>query len=267
MAFAYDHTIVFNPDDRKWHLYGIYGDQKGFIHLTADKLTQEGWEVHDPFTYNGLEIWAPHIVFSDGVFYMFYTSIGVPREIRYAVSEDLFHWSHPSAEPLFAYGNQYTENQKAKDPMVFWDENEQTWVMYHSMLKDASHWVVGYSTSKDLINWNGPEICFDEKTEEPSVESPFVVRRGHYYYLLLSARPWPIGAQEIFRSTSPYHWNPEDRVQRIDPWHAGEFVRDLDGEWYLSRSSGDEKDYRLAKVVWTDGISEADTSMPPPISR
>ncbi len=254
LPFAYDHSVIYNPTEKKWHLYGIQKPMVTFIHLTADSLTQRGWEKQDPFLYNNMEIWAPHIIHYDDLYYMFYTSIDVPRQIRYAVSQDLYEWIHPSTEPLFAFSNEFTDNMKNKDPMVFRDKDQ--WIMYYSMLKDDKHWVVGYSTSKDLVNWSEPQICFDEYTEEPSVESPFVVKRGKFYYLFLSARPWPIGGEEIFVSESPYFWNPENKVKRIDPWHAAEVVRDLDGKWYLTRSSGDEQDFRIAPLYWNDGMEE-----------
>ncbi|WP_076547712.1 family 43 glycosylhydrolase [Maribacter ulvicola] len=263
LPYAYDHTIIFNSRSNKWHLYGIIADNKEFIHLTADSLTQIGWEKQESFRYKGQEIWAPHIIEHKDTYYMYYTSIGEPRQIRYAISKDLYNWEHPQDEPLFAYANEYTDNQKNKDPMVF--KNGNQWIMYFSMLKDDKHWVVGYSTSNDLIHWDGPKICFDEQTENPGVESPFVVQRGEYYYLTLSARPtWPHGGQDIFRSKSPFSWKTTDLVKRINPWHAAEIVRDLDGKWYYSRSSGNESDFRMAELFWNDGLDDEETSMPIP---
>jgi len=256
MPYAYDHAIIYHAEQRKWHLYGIEAGNKSFIHLTADSLTQQGWKKHTPFAYKKEEIWAPHIIENNGLYYMFFTDIGVPREIRLATSKDLFDWKHHAVEPLFAYANAHTVNQKNKDPMVFWNESNKQWIMYFSMMKDDKHWVVGYSTSTDLVNWNGPKICFDEHTEEPNVESPFVVKRGDFYYLFLSARPWPHGAEEVFKSKSPLRWESKDIVKSINPWHAAEVVQDLDGKWYLSRSSGNKTDFRLAPLIWNDGIED-----------
>jgi beta-xylosidase len=262
LPFAYDHSIIHNINDKKWHLYGIQKRMVTFIHLTADSLTQREWVKENPFSYKQKEIWAPHIIEHDELFYMFYTSIGVPREIRYAVSKDLYEWTHPTDKPLLALSNEFTDNMKNKDPMVL--RVKDKWVMYYSMLKDDKNWVVGYSTSPDLKSWSAPKICFDEETEEPSVESPFVVQRGSYYYLFLSGRPWPIGGEDVFRSKSPFRWKTKDRVKRIDPWHAAEFVRDLDGKWYLTRSSGKGEDFRMAPFNWNDGFETKETSLPIP---
>lgn len=254
LPYAYDHSIIYMPEQKKWHLYGIEAGNKTFIHLTADSLTQQGWEKQNPFSFKEEEIWAPHIIEYVGVYYMFFTNIGVPREIRLATSRDLYEWKHYSDEPLFAFSNEFTNNMKNKDPMVFRHEGE--WIMYYSMMKDDKHWVVGYSTSRDLLNWSDPKICFDEHTEEPGVESPFVVKRKNYFYLFLSARPWPHGAEEVFRSESPYFWKSKDLVKSINPWHAAEVVQDLDGKWYISRSSGSDTDFSLAPLSWNDGLED-----------
>ncbi len=252
LGYAYDHSIIYSDEDEKWHLYGIEGGNKSFIHLTATSLTQEGWEKHKSFKYKDMEIWAPHIIKHEDIYYMYYTSIGVPRAIRLATSKDLWNWEHPSDDPVFAWKNEYTNNMKNKDPMVFWDEVNNQWVMYVSMLKDAKHWVVGYATSKDLLKWTEPSICFDEHTTSPGIESPFVVKRGEYYYLFLSARPWPHGAEEVFKSKDPYNWKVTDLVKSINPWHAAEVIQDHDGQWYLSRSSGNQNDFRMAPLYWND---------------
>ena len=250
IPYLNDHSIVYNPKDNKWHLFGIISPQTRFIHLTADSLTQQGWEREEDFTDGGAEIWAPHIIFHDSLFHMFYTRIGVPREIHHITSQDLFNWSD-SPKPVLALSNDSNPNLKNKDPMVFRDEAGKQWIMYYSMMKDAKHWVVGYSTSTDLYTWSVPKICFDEHTESPGVESPFVVKHKDFYYLFLSARPWPVGGEDIFRSTSPYRWSTNDLVKRIDPWHAAEVVYDLDGQCFLTLSSGtQDKDLRMAPLYW-----------------
>ncbi len=258
LEYAVDHSIIYNPDDKKWHLFGIEKGQS-FIHLTADSLTQRGWEKHESFRFKDKDIWAPHIIMYEDLYYMFYTCIGVPRQIRLSTSKDLFEWEHYSEEPLFAFTNEHTNNMKNKDPMVL--RHKEEWIMYYSMMKDANNWVVGYSTSQDLVNWSDPKICFDENTSEPSVESPFVVRRGDYFYLLLSARPWPNGAEEVFRSKSPFFWETKNSVKRVDPWHAAEVVRDLDGTWYLSLC---HPNFSLAPFNWNDGLENAESSIPVP---
>jgi hypothetical protein len=250
IPYLNDHTIIYNPKDSKWHLFGIIKPQTCFIHLTADSLHQQGWLREEDFSEGGAEIWAPHIVYHDTLFHMFYTRIGEPREIHHITSEDLYNWSKSTA-PILALSNKLNENLKNKDPMVFRDEERNQWIMYYSMMKDATHWVVGYSISSDLVTWSETRICFDENSESPGVESPFVVKYKEYYYLFLSARPWPVGGEDIFRSESPFNWNATSLVKRIDPWHAAEVIRDLKGNWYLTLSSGMQaQDLRMAPLFW-----------------
>jgi beta-xylosidase len=250
IPYLNDHSIIYNITEKKWHLYGIESPQTSFIHLTADSLTQEGWVKENSFSDRGAEIWAPHIIYHDNIYHMFYTKIGTPREIHHVVSKDLYKWSE-STDPVLALTNEYNNNLKNKDPMVFRDEVNNQWIMCYSVMKDDKHWVVGYSISTDLDNWSEPQICFDEHTESPGVESPFVVKRGDYYFLFLSARPWPVGGEDIFRSKSPYSWNADELVKRIDPWHAAEVIRDLNGQWYLTLSSGlNGKDLKMAPLFW-----------------
>ncbi|BDD12565.1 hypothetical protein FUAX_49970 (plasmid) [Fulvitalea axinellae] len=251
-----DHSVIYSPEEKKWHLYGIAYPQSEFIHLVADSLTQEGWTKLEPFSDGGAEIWAPHIIRNGDLYHMYYTKIGTPREIHHVTSKDLYTWSK-SEGPVLALSNEFSDNLKNKDPMVFRDEDRNQWIMYYSVLKDAKHWVVGYSTSKDLDNWSDMKICFDENTESPGVESPFVVKRGDDFYLFLSARPWPVGGEDIFRSQSPFRWEVKDKVKRIDPWHAAEVVQDIDGKWYLTLSSGIQADdLKIAPLNWNDGLQE-----------
>ncbi|MDR3269693.1 MAG: family 16 glycosylhydrolase [Tannerella sp.] len=257
IPYLNDHTVTYHEKDAKWHVYGIMEGEKKFIHLTADSLTQTPWVREEDFCVGSCEkeIWAPHIIRHEDTYYMFYTMISAPREIRCATSKDLFHWEH-FPEPLLASSNEYTNDQKNKDPMVFRDNDRNQWIMYYSMMKDKEHWVVGYSTSNDLIKWSKPQICFDENNTSPGVESPFVVKRGEYYYLFLSARPWPQGGQDIFRSQSPYFWDTHHPIARIDPWHAAEVIRDRDGEYYLTRATGTLlKNFCIAPIYWHDGLN------------
>ena len=140
---------------------------------------------------------------------------------------------YPTHKPLFAYANEFTNSQKSKDPMVF--KHGDMWIMYFRMIQDDKILVVGYSKSKGIVNWEGPEICFDKNTENPGNESPFIVKRIDYFNLTISARPtWPHEGKDFFRSKSPFLWKSTDLVKRINPWHIAEIKRDFDGKWYYS---------------------------------
>lgn len=270
-----DHTVVYNPDDGLWHVFGIISPQSEFIHLVSESLTSGDWTRHDNFNLgDGTEIWAPHIVRdNDGLYHMFYTRIGSPREIGHSVSDDLFHWAH-TEEPILALRTPSGADAKNKDPMILRDGDR--WIMYYSRVKERvdgeDYWALGTSVSTDLVHWTDHSLAFDEdRPADPGVESPFVVRRGDRYYLFLSARPWPSGGVDVFISEDPLHWEAADEPDhRVFPWHAAEVVRDLDGIWYLTLSGGFYEqnglgdDFKIAALQWLDGLDGETTSMPVP---
>ena len=253
-----DHSVIYNPAEKKWHMYGIVDDEKSFIHLTADSLTQSDWVENKHFTDSGEAIWAPHIIFDSGKFYMFYTRIGVPRQIVCTESTNLWNWSEPKL--VFALRTPSGTDAKNKDPMILKDKNR--WIMYFSIMKDSIKWAIGYSTSFDLKKWSDWHICFDEDTSNPRVESPFVVKRGNYYYIFVSARPWPYGYMEVFRSQSPYSWKVTDKVKWLD-WHAPEIVRDLDGKWYITLCGyePERNGFSVWPLYWNDYLDDEKSSV------
>lgn len=258
-----DHSVIYDEKLGKWHMFGIYGKQ-GFIHLTSDKLTNPNWVKEASFKYNSTDIWAPHIVFAENQYWMFFTAIGDPREIALSRSVDLNNWDHYLGNPLLAYVNEDGSNGKYKDPMVFrWNEQ---WIIYYSMVvkheNGHDYWAVGCRTSKDLIHWDEPKTVFNEfQPSSPGVESPFVVQRGDSYFLFLSARPWNIenhnGGVDVFESNNPFFWNPKtDHVARFSKEetgsHAPEIVQDLDDQFYITRVGLDAKGFWIAPLIWND---------------
>jgi beta-xylosidase len=253
-----DHSVIYNSIQRKWHMFGIVKGEKSFIHLTADSLNQPTWIENKHFTDSGEEIWAPHIIAERGKYFMFYTRIGNPRQLVCVESNDLWNWSEPKL--IMALRTPSGNDAKNKDPMILKDNGQ--WIMYFSMMKDTEKWVVGYSTSNDLEKWSKPQICFDEDTSMPGVESPFVIKRGAYYYIFISARPWPYGYLEVFRSTSPFLWKVTDKVKWMD-WHAPEIVRDLDGKWYITLCGyePERNGFSIWSLSWNDYLEDAETSV------
>ncbi len=263
-----DHAVVYDAANRQWHMFGIHGSQKSFLHLTSDSLTAPGWTKQADFVYRGREIWAPYVLSHAGKFWMFYTAIGTPREIVLSTSADLQanRWMHAPQNPVLARKNADGSDGKNKDPMILRDGDQ--WIMYYSAVKKRQggqdYWVVGASTSRDLVNWSEMTIVFDENLpNDPGVESPFVVKRGKDYYLFLSARPWHggnhDGGVDVFRSRSPFSWNPvTDHVRRFprdpDKAHAPEIVRDLDGKWYMTMCGHGKGGWWIAPLEWNDGL-------------
>ncbi len=40
-----DHSVIYNPTERKWHMYGIVNGEKSFIHLTITFLSRHAPEI------------------------------------------------------------------------------------------------------------------------------------------------------------------------------------------------------------------------------
>ena len=219
-------------------------DELQFAHASADKLLQSPWKT-EPFALVADEekwqenaLWAPHIVFHDGLYFMFYTGggdfDGGLFRMHLATSPDMRRWTRDESNPLFIDGFH------ARDPMVLKVGDE--WVMYYTANSDPAggNHIVAYRTSHDLVNWSDRKTAFTDPaigTGGGPTESPFVVRRGPYYYLFLSMRhgyiPGFYADTGVFRSADPFHWDLDDQVGEIDA-HALEVIRDSDGQWYIS---------------------------------
>jgi arabinan endo-1,5-alpha-L-arabinosidase len=249
-------------------------DERQFAHASADKLLQTPWKT-EPFALVADEekwkenaLWAPHIVFHDGLYFMFYTGggdfDGGLFRMHLATSPDMRTWTRDESNPLFIDG------YHARDPMVL--KVGEEWVMYYTANSEPAggNHIVAYRTSPDLVNWSDRKTAFTDPTIGTGggpTESPFVVRRGPYYYLFLSMRhgyiPGFYADTGVFRSTDPFHWSLEDQVGEIEA-HAVEVIRNSDGQWYVSHCGWYQDGVYLAPLSWHDGQDENETSMPVP---
>lgn len=268
-----DHTFV-RDDEGAWHLIGITHaepaaplDEKHFAHATAPSL--HGPWTKQPFAlsaetekWNEAVLWAPHVIRHDGLYYLFYCA-GDADHARYklhvATSPDLKTWTRSDANPLVVDGFD------ARDPMVL--RVGDKWVMYYTgnSAPDGGEHVVFAVTSDDLLHWGQKRIVFRSGRhgrEGGPTESPFVVRRGEDYYLFCGAWEGYLGTY-AFRSRDPFQFDLSQRVGSIHS-HASEIIRDSDGSWYASHVGWGQGGVHLATLRWSDGLDEADTSLPPP---
>lgn len=250
--------------------------ERQFAHATAGSLLQSLWKqeefalVVDEEKWQENVLWAPHIIEHDNLYYMFYTGGGDFEgglfRMQLATSPDMWDWTRVETNPLF------TDGFHARDPMVMKLGDE--WVMYYTANSDPAggNHIVAYRTSSDLLNWSERKTAFTDPlvgTGGGSTESPFVLRRGSYFYLFLAMRqayrPGLYAYTEVFRSKNPFHWGLEDKVGTIRA-HAAEVIRDSDGKWYVSHCGWYQGGVYLAELTWNDGEDESDTSMPIPTS-
>lgn len=276
-----DHCFVRGPDGT-WHMFGIshpdppfhdLGGQGYFTHATTARLLEMPWTrqrfaMRVKPTAGETVLWAPHVVWVDGTYYMFYCSGGEdPRQfgISLATSRDLWRWRRRS-RVLFRDGYQ------ARDPMVLYVPELGKWVMYYCATEATSggHYVVAYRTSDDLVRWSERAIAYSDPvsgTDYGSTESPFVVHRGKSFYLFIGPRPYNpptsvipdyeqpgyVGT-DVFRSESWDRWTTRDHVGHIAA-HAAEIVCDERGDCYVSSAGIRQGGLYLGPISWTDGLS------------
>ncbi|OZM74668.1 glycosyl hydrolase family 32 [Amycolatopsis antarctica] len=264
-----DHSVVLGSDGR-WHLYSIVGDKAPpgewpdytkevhFAHASAPG--PEGpWTTHpyamtvDPGYFGEEHLWAPHVVEHEGVYHMFYAAGGGPpgataTAINLATSTDMFTWTRIPSGPLFR------DHLSARDPQVV--RVGRTWVMYYTATETVhgGRHIVAYRTSQDLVHWGERRIAYaDTETvqshPDSNTESPFVVRRGEWWYLFIGPRGGYLGT-DVYRSRNPLHFDESDAAGHL-PVHAAEVVTDGDLQW-VTGAGWTEDGLYLAELRWQD---------------
>ncbi|MEV0785853.1 family 43 glycosylhydrolase [Streptomyces sp. NPDC050423] len=253
-----DHTLI--KANGRWHLFSIVGDSAppgeapdsaaefAFAHASAPD-PHGPWTTHpdaltvDP-SYHGEEhLWAPHVVEADGTFWMFYAAGGQDgAAINLATSADLFSWTRVPSGPLF-------RGLVARDPMVLRIGGE--WVMYYTELSGpGGRHIVSFRRSDDLVRWSEPGTAYTDETTEATVsvtESPFVVERDGWYYLLIGPRNGYEGT-DVLASRDPFHFALDGYAGHV-PGHAVEPVADGQ-EWYASAAGWFQQGLHLAPLSW-----------------
>lgn len=246
-----DHTFIRDATGT-WHLFGITNPEPAiplnydvesedqFGHATAPSLigpwTKRPFSLMTLPSYGETHLWAPHVIFSNGTYYMFYSGGGrdpASQQINLATSTDLYNWTRQST-PLFLDGYQ------ARDPMVIRVGNQ--WVLYYAATStpQGGNYVVAYRTSTNLTTWSARQIAFIDPmtgTEAGPTESPFVVQRNGWYYLFLGPRPYHLlyappdfPGTDVFASQDPFHFAVSQQVGHIAS-HAAEVVDDGTRLW------------------------------------
>jgi hypothetical protein len=212
--FVKDFSIVHDTNGT-WHLFSITGDlaaghdwmplgqERTFSHSTSRDLRH--WTFQRPVLsitndqyadgnghYQNRNIWAPHVIRRNDIYYMFYTSVNthVSQSISLATSKDLFHWTPHKQNPVFTLENvpwaNWTRDRWAdcRDPMVLEDEGRYyLYVTAHAAEGDPRG-VVAVADSTNLVDWRNPRIALRYRH---ACESPQVWKRNDTYFMTTSA--------------------------------------------------------------------------------
>ena len=204
-----------------------YEGENEFVHYTSNDLSE--WTRQEDIIqtsenlddYDSLSVWAPYVVFEEGVYYMFYTGVrwedcpGAPDDLCYAqrimmaTSDDAYNWEKQGmvldCDVDWTGWNVETEasqgRKACRDPMVHKKE-DGTWIMYlFTQLNQADNKnAVVYATSDDLLTWNLETYIEATRGNLYHAESPFLFKYGAGYYLSFFDYP---DEEHILRSSEP----------------------------------------------------------------
>jgi hypothetical protein len=231
--------------------------EQSFGHATSYDLY--GWVQQDTVLpvdstrWDNLRVWAPHIVESEGVYWMLYTGVTQhPGGMQYhqrtglATSTDLYTWNRLD-QPVFDCSMTswvYCDTSIApggnlRDPFVMKNPAGPGWLQYYATVpaSDVNRYVVGVAASPgDLAQWSDLKplwVTYHATTGYELAESPHLFERGGLWYLVFTTN----GAQPLAWATGPdplgeppsWTWRgPLNTAVGFDTrfWFASEMLRD-----------------------------------------
>jgi len=258
-----DHCFIQDTKNL-WHMFGITHpepahptDEDFFAHATAHTLLQTPWRKqphvgHVNEDAGETHVWAPHVIYKDKTYYMFYCgggNDGDAYQINLRTSKDLVGWQWHDGNPLF------TDIGNARDPMVL-RLKDGTYLMYYTRpaCLDEPFSGVAVRESKDLLHWSEPTMALVTHRKERfgrKTESPFVFRHNEAFYLSATGLSGGYRDTRVWRSLNPRHFNADHLVARIDA-HAPEWVATKPNEapTYLTHCGWKQGGLYIAPVRW-----------------
>jgi len=207
-----------------------------------------------PGEWDNYRMWAPHVVESEGVYYMFYTGVtNAPPAFSFyqrtglATSTDLMNWNRYQV-PVFSCelapwiycDSTNSMGGNLRDPFVMKDPaNPGQWLQYHSTVPAIDHdrYVVGVATSAgDLATWADLKplwATYHASTGFELAESSHLFQHDGLWYLIFTgngSQPlrWMTGTDPI---GEPPTWTQRGTVMSsvgFDTrfWFASEYLRE-----------------------------------------
>ena len=175
----------------------------------ALRVNPDGWDCD--------HLWAPHVIRSGDIYYMFYTGVkgsgpSAWQRIGVATSTDLTNWTRLPVNRcpetvgdgcIYECNEHWTTwsdendsyNQQCRDPFVIRDSDNQRWVMFATAKSTNQFGVVTMAYSESLTEWTGAgfidatrrlEAGVGGQTTGGQAENPFVVSYDGTHYLLFT---------------------------------------------------------------------------------
>ena len=233
----------------------------------------------DPGGWDNLHVWAPHIVESGGLYWMFYTGLSdAPgqfadtQRMGVAVSSDLMTWNRVNQSPVWqasgapwAWWQPLRPAMACRDPFVMPDPNSPgQWLMYYTATpaNDTVATLVGVARSPngDLREWVDEKplwITHRSFTFNPSTESPHLFRHGARWFMFITTGA---GQALTFYTTNnpvgePAEWTYRGRLRTMiggdtQLWIASETL--VDGENDLFAFVNFNR-IDIKRIVWGTG--------------
>lgn len=228
-----------------------------------------------PGEWDHHRIWAPHVVESDGVWYMFYTGVtdqpgsyAFHQRTGLAVSTDLDTWTRVD-EPIYDCGDipwSYCDpllpaGGNLRDVFVMQDPDEAgRWLMYQTAIpaSDPVRYVVDVAATVDgFESWEdvGPLwTTYHATTGRELCESPHLFSHDGTWYLLFTTNAgnplaWATGSSPTGDLATWSYRGTLSSMLGFDTqfWFASEHLRDGDVD-YLAFVNFDRVDVR--RMVW-----------------
>ncbi|MBI5170803.1 MAG: family 43 glycosylhydrolase [Candidatus Eisenbacteria bacterium] len=257
-----DFTLL--KRDGVYHLFYIRNNtsvpasqnERDFGHAVSNDLYH--WQqlppvLHvDSLGWDNANVWAPHIVLRDSLYWMFYTGVqNVPGQYNYtqrmglAVSSDLMNWTRQgllfdNSQTNWAWWNPLKVGPACRDPFVMPDpERPGMWLMYYtaSPLLDSTVTMVGIAESNgDFMQWDdlGPlTITYQAYSFNTLTESPHLFQHNGLWYLVVTTNAGqPLSIYTTQHPTGPLpDWTYRGRLRNMlgydtNSWFASETARD-----------------------------------------
>ncbi len=219
--------FAYSKDGLKWE---ALKNGKSFLTPTVgkDKLMRDPCIIQGP----------------DGTFHMVFTTSWTDKNVGYASSKDLIHWSEQKAVPVMEH-EPAARNTWA--PEIFYDDKKKNFIIYwattipgrHSEIKtskaedDYNHRIY-YTTTKDFKTFSPTKMFFNP---DFSVIDASILKKGSWYYMFLkNENPEP--AEKNIRITKSKNAEGPYPVKVSPPltgnyWAEGPTAVDINGSVYV----------------------------------